>query len=308
MTTPVSTNLPHYTLHDTLRGDAPATAAYNKVSWGAILAGVAIALAAQFLLNLLGVGIGAAVLDPATSDNPTANSFSIGGGIWFVLAGIIAAFLGGYVSSRLSGRPSNSTGGYHGLTTWAVTTLVVLYLLTTSVGALVGGAFSGLASVVGGVGQTAATAATAATTAAPALANSTNPMAGIEQQIRSSTGNDPQALQTAAVSSVQALVTGDQAKAEEARARAADAVAKAQGIPVDQARTQVEQYEKSYRDNMQAAKQQAIEAAQTATAAISAGAILDFLALALGAVAGWFGGSYGTKRNVIVSETITHRV
>ncbi|MQY46212.1 PhnA-like protein [Rhizobiales bacterium RZME27] len=305
MTTPVSTNLPHDTLHDTLRGGAPATAAYNKVSWGAIFAGVAIALAAQFLLNLLGVGIGAAVLDPATSDNPTASSFSIGGGIWFVLAGIIAAFLGGYVSSRLSGRPSNSTGGYHGLTTWAVTTLVVLYLLTTSVGALVGGAFSGLASVVGGVCQTAATAAT---TAAPALANSTNPMAGIEQQIRSSTGNDPQALQTAAVSSVQALVTGDQAKAEEARARAADAVAKAQGIPVDQARTQVEQYEKSYRDNMQAAKQQAIEAAQTATAAISAGAILGFLALALGAVAGWFGGSYGTKRNVIVSETITHRV
>lgn len=300
MTTPVSTNLPHDTLHDTLRGGAPATAAYNKVSWGAIFAGVAIAIAAQFLLNLLGVGIGAAVLDPATSDNPTASSFSIGGGIWFVLAGIIAAFLGGYVSSRLSGRPSNSTGGYHGLTTWAVTTLVVLYLLTTSVGALVGGAFSGLASVVGGVGQTAAT------TAAPALANSTNPMAGIEQQIRSSTGNDPQALQTAAVSSVQALVTGDQAKAEEARARAADAVAKAQGIPVDQARTQVEEYEKSYRDNMQAAKQQAIKAAQTATAAISAGAILGFLALALGAVAGWFGGSYGTKRNVVVSET--HRV
>ncbi len=102
---------------------------------------VAIALAARFLLNLLGVGICAAVLDPATSDNPDASTVSIGGGIWFVLAGIIAAFLGGYVSCRLSGRPSNSTGGYHGLTTWAVTTLVVLDLLTTSVGVL----FRGLA-------------------------------------------------------------------------------------------------------------------------------------------------------------------
>jgi cobalamin biosynthesis Mg chelatase CobN len=149
--------------------------------------------------------------------------------------------------------------------------------------------------------------ATAATTAAPALANTANPLAGIEQQIRSSTGNDPQALQTTAISSVQALVTGDQAKADEARARAADAVAKAQGIPVEQARTQVEQYEKTYRDNMEAAKQQAIDAAQTATAAVSAGAILGFIALALGAIAGWFGGSYGTKRNVIVSETVTHR-
>ncbi|WP_430246367.1 PhnA-like protein [Neorhizobium sp. DAR64861/K0K2] len=301
MSVPVSTHLPHDALHDS----TSTTAAYNKVSWGAVFAGVAIALAAQFLLNLLGVGIGAAVLDPTTSDNPAASSFSIGGGIWFVVAGIIAAFLGGYVSSRLSGRPSNSTGGYQGLTTWAVTTLVVLYLLTTSVGALIGGAFSGLTTIVGGVGQTAATAAA---TAAPALANSTNPMAGIEQQIRSTTGNDPQALQTAAVSSVQALVTGDQAKAEEARTRAADAVAKAQGIPVDQARTQVEQYEQSYRENIEAAKQQALEAAQTATAVVSAGAILGFIALALGALAGWFGGSYGTKRNVIVSETVTRRV
>lgn len=300
MTIPVSTHLPSETY-----SSASTTAAYNRVSWGAIFSGVTIALAAQFLLNLLGVGIGAAVLDPATSDNPAASTFSIGGGIWFVLAGIVSAFLGGYVSSRLSGRPSSSTGGYHGLTTWAVTTLVVLYLLTTSVGSLIGGAFSGISSIVGGVGQTAATAAT---TAAPAIASSANPMAGIEQQIRSSTGNDPQALQTAAVSSIQALVTGDQAKADEARARAADAVAKAQGIPVDQARTQVEQYEKTYRDNMEAAKQQAIEAAQTATAAVSAGAILGFIALALGAIAGWFGGSFGTKRNVVVSETVTHRV
>jgi hypothetical protein len=300
MTIPVSTHLPHET-HST----ASATAAYNKVSWGAIFAGVAIALAVQFLLNLLGVGIGAAVLDPATSDNPDASTFSIGGGIWFVVAGIIASFLGGYVASRMSGRPSNSTGGYHGLTTWAVTTLVVLYLLTTSVGALIGGAFNGLTSIVSGVGQTAATAAT---TAAPALANSANPLTGIEQQIRSSTGNDPQALQSAAVAAVQALVTGDQAKADEARARAADAVAKAQGIPVDQARTQVEQYEKTYRDNMAAAKQQAIEAAQTATAAVSAGAILGFIALALGAAAAWFGGVSGTKKNGhLVADTSARR-
>jgi hypothetical protein len=297
MTIPVSTALPH----ETVQTRVSTNAALNKVSWGAIFAGVAIALAAQFLLNLLGVGIGAAVLDPATSDNPAATTFSIGGGIWFVVAGIVASFLGGYVASRLSGRPSSSTGGYHGLTTWAVTTLVVLYLLTTSVGGLIGGAFNGLTSIVSGVGQTAATAVTAA---APALADSANPMAGIEQQIRSTTGNDPQALQSAAVASVQGLVTGDEATAEDARNRAAEAVARAQSIPVDQARTQVEQYEKTYRENVEAAKQQAIEAAQAATAAVSAGAILGFIALALGAIAAWFGGSYGTKRNVIVTENV----
>lgn len=292
MTTPISTNLPH----DTVYGIAPS-ASLNKVSWGAVFAGVAIALSTQFLLNLLGVGIGAAVLDPATYHNPEASTFSIAGGIWFVVAGIIASFAGGYVASRLSGRSSNSTGGYHGVTSWAVTTLVVLYLLTTSVGALVGGAFSGLSSIVSGVGSTAATAVTAAT---PAIASSTNPMGGIEQQIRSTTGNDPRALQNTAVSAMQAVVMGDEASADDARNRATDAISKAQGIPLDQARKQVEQYEKTYRENVAAAKQQAIDAAQAATAAVSAGALLGFLALVLGAIAAWFGGVYGTKRALLV--------
>jgi hypothetical protein len=297
MTTPISTNLPH----DTAYSVAPsASAALNKVSWGAVFAGVAIALSTQFLLNLLGVGIGAAVIDPATYDNPDASTFSIAGGLWFVVAGIIASFVGGYVSSRLSGRPSNSTGGYHGVTSWAVTTLVVLYLLTTSIGGLIGGAFSGLSSVVSGAGATAATAVTAA---APAIANSTDPMGGIEQQIRSTTGNDPQALQNAAVSAIQAVVMGDEASADDARNRAADAISKAQGIPLDQAHKQVDQYEKTYRDNIAAAKRHAIDAAQVATAAVSAGAILGFLALVLGAVAAWFGGVYGTKRAVRIDAS-----
>jgi hypothetical protein len=184
-----------------------------------------------------------------------------------------------------------------------VTTLVILYLLTTSVGALIGGAFSGLSSVIGGMGQTAATAATAA---APAIANAGNPMSAIEQQIRGTTGNDPKALQDAAVAAVQAAVTGDQAKVADARNRAADAVAKAQGIPVEQARGQVEQYEKTYRDNIAAAKKQALDAAQAATTAVSAGAILGFLALALGAIGAWFGGVAGTKPNTR-SETTAHR-
>lgn len=284
--------------------DPSLTASLHKVPWGAIIAGVVLALAVQFLLNLLGVGIGATIIDPATYDSPAASTFSIAGGIWFVLAGILASFVGGYVASRLSGRPSHSTGGYQGVVTWAVTTLVILYLLTTYVGALIGGAFSGFSSIVGGVGQTAATAAT---TAAPDLATSGNPMTGIEQQIRNASGgNDPAALRDAAVSAVQAAVTGDDATAADARNRAADAVAKAQNILIEQARTQVQQYEKTYRDNIAAANQKALTAAQTATDAVSA-AILGFFALLLGAVAAWFGGSYGTKRNLVLTDTTTRR-
>jgi len=280
--------------------DPSATASLTKVSWGAIFAGVVIALAAQFLLNLLGVGIGAAVLDPATYDNPDASTFSIASGLWYVVAGLIAAFLGGFVASRLSGRPLRSVGALHGLTTWAVTTLVVLYLLTTSVGALVGGAFSGLGSVIGGATQSAASAV-------PAIAENADPLAGIESRIREATGgNDPAALRDTAVTAVRALLTGDEAATEEARARAAEAVARAQNIPVDQARTQVEQYETDYRETVAEVQRQATEAAQTATAVISSGAILAFVALVLGALAGWFGGRMGTREAFAVVED-THR-
>ncbi|GLR56871.1 hypothetical protein GCM10007919_15950 [Rhizobium indigoferae] len=287
--------------------DTSLTTSLNKIAWGAVFAGVVLALATQLLLNLLGVGIGAAVLDPATSDNPAASTFSIVGGLWFVVAGIIASFIGAYVAARLSGRPSKSTGGYHGVTTWAVTTLVVLFLLTTSVGSLVGGAFSGLSSIVGGVGQTVATAAT---TAAPALATATDPMGAIEQQIRNASGgNDPAALQTAAVSAMTAVATGDQSKIDDAKTRAADALAKAQNIPVDQARAKVDEYEASYKASVEQAKQQALAAAQTATKLVSRGALLGFLALVLGAIAAWFGGAAGTKPALFVDEhTSTNRL
>ena len=77
----------------------------NKISWSAVLAGVVVALVTQLILNMLGIGIGAATLDPMTGDNPSATSFSIGAGLWFSLSGILAALAGGYAAGRLAGKP-----------------------------------------------------------------------------------------------------------------------------------------------------------------------------------------------------------
>lgn len=281
------------------------TAVINQISWGAVFAGVVLALTVQFLLNLLGVGIGAAVIDPGTSDNPAAGTASIAGGIWYVAAGLIGAFTGGYVSSRLSGRPVKQTGSFHGLVSWAVTTLVVLYLLTTSVGALVGGVFSGLSGAIGGVGGAASTAMQ---TAAPSLA-SMNPMADLERQVRETSGSDPQTLQAGAVVAMQAVVTGDPSKVAEAKDRAASALAKARNIPVEQARIQVDDYEAKYRQTVAQAKQMATETAVSATKVVSRGALLGFIALVLGAVAAWFGGAAGTVRvaSTLVTSSATTR-
>jgi hypothetical protein len=279
----------------------------NRVSWGAVLAGVVVALVAQLILNLLGIGIGAATLDPGAgaAENPSATSFSIGAGLWFALSGIIAALAGGYVAGRLAGRPQEATAGWHGLTAWAVTTLLVFYLLTSTIGGILGEAYRTVASALGGVAQTVgATAQTAAQVAAPELSRVADPFSSIEQSVRSATGgNDPAALRDAAVAAVRAAVTGDQQKAQEARERAAQAIARAQDIPIEQARTQVQQYEQQYRQAVDETKQRATEAADATAKAVSRAALFGSISLLLGALAGWFGGRMGA-----VKPTITARV
>jgi len=83
----------------------------NKVSWGAIFAGVVVALVVQVLLTMLGVGIGLATLDPGTGDNQAASTFSIAAGIWYVLSGIIASFAGGYIAARMLETRSPAEAG-----------------------------------------------------------------------------------------------------------------------------------------------------------------------------------------------------
>lgn len=264
------------------------TVMINRVSWGAVFAGAALALTAQLILNMIGVGIGMATLDPGTGDNPSAANFSLAAGIWWLISGIVAAFIGGYAAGRLAGKPRESTAGWHGLIAWAATTLVVVYLLSSAVGGLMGGALRTLTSTVGGV-------ANAVTQTADGNAGN-NAFSGIEQAIRNVTGGDTGAARDAAVAAVRALVTGDPAQATQAREQAAQAIATAQNIPIDQARAQVTQYEQQYRQ----AAGNVTEAADTATTAVSWGALLGALALILGAIAGWFGGRAG-----MVDPTIT---
>ncbi len=216
--------------------DDARTILINNVSWGGVLAGVVAGLVTQLILNLIGIGIGASTLNPTTGDNPSASGFSIGAGLWWALSGIIAAFVGGYIASRLSGRPKASTGGWHGLTSWALTTLVIFYLLSTAVGSLVGGAFNTVSGALGGLSHTVASAAQ---TAAPALTQGTDPVASFQQAIQAPAANDPANLKDATTSLMRALVTGDEAQATDARERVSQALAKSQNIPIDQARARV---------------------------------------------------------------------
>src|ERR1700730_16215656 len=125
----------------------------NQVSWGAVFAGATIALIMQIILNMVGVGVGLSTIDVAAGDSPSAGSLSVGAGVWWVISGIVAAAVGGYVAGQLSGTASQSTTAYHGLLAWALSTLIVVYLLSSAASGLIGGALSTASTALGGAGK-----------------------------------------------------------------------------------------------------------------------------------------------------------
>jgi len=282
------------------------TTMVSRISWGAVLAGVVVALVTQILLNMLGIGIGAATLDPAVGDNPSATSFSIGAGIWFALSTILAALAGGYAAGRLAGVPRESTAGWHGLTAWALTTLVIFYLLGSTVGGLLGGVYRGMTNALGSVSS--AVGSTAETAAQIAVTRIADPFSSIEESIRSAIpGNDPATLRDAAIAAVRAVVTGDPQQAAEARERAAQVIARAQNISVEDARTQVQQYAQQYRQAADHAKQQVTQAADAAAKTVSRAALFGAISLLLGGLAGWFGGRMGAVEPTLTAGRRTTR-
>jgi hypothetical protein len=160
-----------------LRASTPAedirTILLNRVSWSAVFAGVVMALTVQLILNMFGVGIGAATIDPATGDSPSAVGFSIVAALWWTVSGIIAAYLGGFTAGRLAGEPRRSTAGWHGLTSWAFSTLAVFYILT-----------SAFTSVISGTVHTAAATTPAIVQNQPGA----EPLSTFEQRLREMTG------------------------------------------------------------------------------------------------------------------------
>lgn len=139
--------------------DSVSTAfAEKRASWGAIIAGVAVALSVQVILAVLGVAIGASVINPLYEVDPV-EGFGIGAGIYFVMSAILSVLAGGYVAGALSRIQERRNRTLHGLATWALITLVSVLLLATGLGRLIGGTMSIVGSGLAGAGSVAAVVA-----------------------------------------------------------------------------------------------------------------------------------------------------
>jgi hypothetical protein len=107
----------------------------DRVSWGAIIAGVAAALAVQVLLALVGMAAGLASLDFAS-----AETVGIGSMFYWVFAGIASLFAGGFVAGRMAGVPLMTATVLHGAMVWSVVTVLSALMAVGGASAFVSGA------------------------------------------------------------------------------------------------------------------------------------------------------------------------
>ncbi len=115
------------------------TVMLNRVSGSAVLIGTAMMLASQLILNLFGVGIGAAYAGSPSAGAATAQSMatlSLGALLWWTFSGILSAFIGGLTAGRLAGKPKESSAGWHGLGAWAVSVVAVAFLMAAGLGTM----------------------------------------------------------------------------------------------------------------------------------------------------------------------------
>lgn len=283
---------------------APLTSDLQRVSWGAILTGVVVALAIQVMLAMLGAGIGLASIEPSQAgDNPAAATMGIGAAIWWALSGIVAALAGGWVAARLAGVPTHETGMLHGVAVWAVSTLVVLYLLSSTATAFIGGAFNVVGRTVSGVGSAAGGAVSAV------AGQIGNPLQAIQDEIQSAGGvNDPAAAGRQLTAAMGSVLTGEGDAVTEARQNAVSILTQ-QGLPQQEAERRVQGWEQRYTTVRDQAAQQARATADAAADGASKAAFYGFIALVLGALAGAYGGRAGAPpAAAMATRTTTARV
>ncbi|MEX1011483.1 MAG: hypothetical protein WDZ29_05415 [Balneolaceae bacterium] len=126
----------------------------KSVSWRAIFAGTLTVLSILLILNLIGLAIGLGTIEPTEENNPLSG-IGTGALIWWVVSNLAAIFAGGFVAARVGVSLTDISGVVQGIMTWALYTLLSIWLLTTVVGTVI----SGVGSAVGGVLTTTGEAA-----------------------------------------------------------------------------------------------------------------------------------------------------
>jgi hypothetical protein len=157
----------------------------SLLSWGAVLAGLVLVVASSWLMFLLGSAIGVSIAD-VTDMEAVGDGLSIWAIVWLLLTSLIAFFLGGLLTARLTGKHDHTVGMLHGITLWSVATVLAIFLGYVGVSGLIQTGQSlvkGAVSAGSSVGSALVAGAGAAGEAGETLANSSL-MTDVQAQLK----------------------------------------------------------------------------------------------------------------------------
>jgi hypothetical protein len=311
--------------------------ALRRISWGAVFAGLIVSIMVSLVLALLGMSIGLGTVNPLEENNPFSG-LGMGAGIWWVVSSLIALFLGGWVAARMAGIPRRFDGALHGVLTWGLVTLLTFYLLSTTIGRLVGGVSSMVGKGLSAAGQgAAAMAPQAANAVQDQLKEQGVTMDRIKQegeQLMRQSGQPaltPEAMRNQAQSQAQgaqgaaATAMQDPKQASEElnkvmeriknsaggtasqadRDAAVNIITSRTGKSPEEANQIVSRWETTMKESSQKidaakaqAEQKAREYGQTAAAGMSKASLWTFIALLLGGIAAALGGRTGIPKEI----------
>jgi ABC-type cobalt transport system substrate-binding protein len=111
----------------------------QRISWPAVFAGLILAVFLQLALTFLGLSIGLSTIDAVGGDTP-AKGLAIGSGVYSVLSMIFSLFTGGWVAGRLAKNQHTSESAIHGLLVAGLLFIFMIYMLSSAIGSVIGGA------------------------------------------------------------------------------------------------------------------------------------------------------------------------
>lgn len=276
----------------------------SSVTWAAIFAGAAAAAALSLTLIILGFGLGFSAISPWSNEGLSAEALGISGILWLVLTQIIASAIGGYLTGRLRVKWVNVhtdevyfRDTAHGFLAWAVSSLLVMVLVSFTASAIVGGLFQAGATVAAGVTQAATASASNSDNDSSNSMNS--PMAYIVDSLFRSTKpaaevNDSNARAEAARIFANDLRTGQ--LSSEDQQYLGQMLAQRNGITQAEAEARVSDVYNRTNKMLKDAEISARQTADNARKAAAYSALWMFVALLAGAFAASWAATYGGKQ------------
>jgi hypothetical protein len=252
-----------------------------RVRWGGVMSGLFIAIGVLMVMSALGLAIGVTALgDPREATGDTASGLGIGAGIWAFITLLIALFLGGLVSTKVTDRPDRPGAVMHGALVWVLFFLFTIWLIGSGISLGLSGLFGAMSELARG-----------ATTAVAAGGGDLVQTLGLQEPNRVI-----EKLDAPATASTLAAATG--MSNEEARAALGNLRSRVEAVRDDPARVaaEVRDFLAQYSER---AKQQAMVAAAKAQRGATIGSWITFgvLVVTLGvAIAGAMGGVPSFRR------------